>query len=66
MQRQGAVKGRGAKGKVHTYLGQAKFKPPPEYNPNNGKYQIYVYLLNVYDTTHESITILFRDYLSIY
>lgn len=38
MQRQGAVKGRGAKGKVHTYLGQAKFKPPPDYNPN-GKYR---------------------------
>lgn len=38
MHRQGAVKGKGAKGKVHTYLGQAKFKPPPGYTPIHGKY----------------------------
>lgn len=38
MQRQGAVRGKGAKGKVHVYLGQAKFKPRPDNIPIHGKY----------------------------
>lgn len=52
MHRQGAVKGKGAKGKVHTYLGQAKFKPPPGYTPIHGKYLALSRLVSMEETNY--------------